>query len=542
MPQKFSPELLALIGQEQPMNIHRLRVGPKDHLDITAPILDGEIGHVHVGMDQAKIDAMFWQSVRRQGLAMGAIGLVAAVAAYLLVRRITRPLRLLARHARRIAAEKSLADPARPPGDDLAPIAKRTDEVGQLAGALVNMLETLAAREQQLRVAQQSLRHSEHHFRSLIENVDDIVALIDTDGRARYLSPSFGRVLEFTSAEWLGRPLAPLVHERDRHLFGKALLHCASGDEGTSTELRMVRADGLMRVMDVSMTNLLASDADGPYGGIVATFRDITDRQRTQEIKEAKETAEEANRLKSEFLANMSHELFTPMNHVLGLTELTLDTNLDAGQREYLDAVAASGHKLLALLRTLMDLSSLEAGEFRLDERAFCPRRLVAETTALLLPRADLAGLRLTGVVVGEVPAHLVGDADRLRQVLLELLGNGLEFTEHGEVSVRLSGTAEGDIFHLLVEVADTGVGIPEEKQRQIFEPFVQADGSLTREHGGAGLGLTVVRSLVGLMGGTLRLDSRPGAGSTFGVHIPLAIGSEKPASAEVRTGNEEGK
>ena len=529
----FAPEvpaeLVALIGKEQRTTAYRLRVGPTDHLAITAPILDGEIGHVHVGMDQATIDAIFWKSVRRQGLALGGVGLFAALAAYLLVSRITRPLRLLASHARRIAAEETLAEPSGSLAIDLAPVAKRPDEVGQLAGAIVNMLDTLAAREQQLRVAQQSLRHSEYHFRSLIENVDDIVALLDDDGHARYLSPSFGRVLDFPVAEWIGRPLSPLIHERDRPQFEVAIRHCAPA------EVRMTRSDGLWRVMDLSMTRRVSSDA----GGIVATFRDITDRQRTKELEAAKETAEEASRLKSEFLANMSHELFTPLHHVLGLTELTLASDLDAEQRADLEAVVEAGQKLLALLRNLTALSSLEAGETRLEAGPFCPRRLVSESTAVLLPRAQLAGLRLTSEVRDEVPALLVGDADRLRQVLLELVSNALEFTKRGSVSVCLRGMLEGDYFRLEIEVADTGIGIEEAKQRAIFEPFVQGDGSLTREHGGAGLGLTVVRSLVGLMGGTIHLDSRPGVGSTFRVRVPLEVGFEKPPSAKVRTGNE---
>jgi PAS domain S-box-containing protein len=534
----FTPEvpaeLLGLIGEEKRSSAYRLRVGPKDHLDITAPILDGEIGHVHVGMDQATIDATFWNSVGRQALAMGGVGLLAALAAYGLVRRITRPLRLLSNHARRIAAEETLAEPARPLADELAPIARRPDEVGRLAGAILNMLETLSAREQQLRVAQQSLGHSEYHFRSLIENVEDIVALLDDDGRARYLSPSFERVLAFPPAEYLGRTLVPLVHPDDRPVFEQAVRHCAS------TELRMTRADGLWRVMDLSTARRVDSDAGG--GRIVATFRDITDRRRTRELEAAKESAEEASRLKSEFLANMSHELFTPMNHVLGLTELTLASDLDPEQREDLEAVAASGQKLLGLLRNLMTLSSLEAGEARLAAAPFCPRKLVNESVGPLLPRADLAGLYLRSEVRDEVPALLVGDADRLRQVLLELVGNALEYTKHGGVSVRLRGAPEADAFWLEIEVADTGIGIERPKQRAIFEPFVQGDGSSTREHGGAGLGLTVVRSLVGLMGGTIDLDSRPGAGSTFRVRVPLAVGAEKTAPAKVRTGNEPGE
>ena len=531
----FAPEvpseLAALIIQEQRAIAHRLRVGADDFLDITSPILDGEIGHVHVGMNQAVIDGTFWTSVRRQGLALGGIGLFAALAAYLLVNRITRPLSVLAGHARRIAAEDTLAGPAHPLAADLAPVAKRPDEVGQLAGAIVAMLETLAAREQQLRVAQETLQHSETHFRSLIENVEDIVALLDEDGRARYLSPSFGRVLDFPVGEWIDRPLAPLVHPEDRPVFGQTIRHCAS------TELRMTRSGGQWRVMDLSTTRRLASDAGG--GGIVATFRDITDRRRTRELEAAKEAAEEASRLKSEFLANMSHELLTPMNHVLGLTGLMLTDDLPAEQRTDLEAIVTAGKKLLALLRTLMDVSLLEAGKTGLEVAPFCARHLVSEALGPLRPRAELARLRFTSEVRDEVPALLVGDAERLRQVLLELVRNALEFTKAGAISVYLRGTREGDDFRLEIEVADTGIGIEPEKQRIIFEPFVQGDGSLTREHGGAGLGLTVVRSLVGLMKGTIHLDSRPGSGSTFRVRVPLAVGSEKPPPAEVRTGNE---
>ena len=165
----------------------------------------------------------------------------------------------------------------------------------------------------------------------------------------------------------------------------------------------------------------------------------------------------------------------------------------------------------------------------------------MSESVSLLLPGADSKGIRLTSFVREEVPALLVGDADRLRQVLLELAGNGIKFTKKGEVAIHLRAAREGETVHLWIEVTDTGVGIEPEKQRPIFDPFVQADGSLTRAHDGAGLGLTVVRSLVGLMGGTIHLDSRPGGGSTFRVSVPLAIASEKPPTAEVRTGNEEG-
>ena len=200
-----------------------------------------------------------------------------------------------------------------------------------------------------------------------VDNVEDeYIELLNVSGGVAPLfdpkaTTNLAPFLDFPAAEWIDRPLSRLIHEQDRPQFEVAIRHCAP------TEVRMTRSDGLWRVMDLSMTRRMSSDA----GGIVATFRDITDRQRTKELEAAKETAEEASRLKSEFLTNVSHELFTPLNHVLGLTELTLASELDREQRTDLEAVVASGQKLLALLRNLTALSSLEAGETRLEASPF---------------------------------------------------------------------------------------------------------------------------------------------------------------------------
>jgi PAS domain S-box-containing protein len=380
----------------------------------------------------------------------------------------------------------------------------------------------------------EKLRANEARIGAILESALDCIITIDHEGRVTEFNPAAERTFGYTRADVLGMELAELIippDQREQHRQGLARYLSARESPmlGKRIEVTACRGDGTVFPVELAITPIAR---DGPPM-FTAYLRDITERrQADHDLRQAKEAAEMANRTKSEFLANMSHEIRTPMNGILGMTELALDTPLTPEQREYLDMVKVSADALLTVINDILDFSKIEAGRLDLDPIDFNLRDGIADTMKALAVRAHKKGLELAFQVDRDVPDALVGDPDRLRQVIVNLAGNAIKFTDRGEVVVQVKTESQTrDEVYLHVSVRDTGIGIAADKQALIFDPFVQADGSTTRRYGGTGLGLAISTKLVAIMGGRIWVESRVGRGSTFHftVRFRLQSGSSLP-------------
>jgi PAS domain S-box-containing protein len=351
---------------------------------------------------------------------------------------------------------------------------------------------------------------------SLIENTPIGIAAIDTDDKIKMCNPAFEALFRYRKQDIVGTRLDQLLATSDvEHELDSNRKRVWESGTTVHVVTQRPRSDGTW--VDVEAFCVPLSD-HGKVTGALLLYQDITERKRAEEdLLRAKEDAETANRAKSEFLANMSHEIRTPMNGIIGMTELALDTKLTAEQRDYLRMVKTSADSLLKLINDILDFSKIEAGKLDLEMRDFAFKQNLSETLNTLAFRARQKKLKLAWHVEPDVPERLKGDAGRLRQVLVNLLGNAIKFTESGEVAVDVEKErSDGDGVMLHFRVRDTGIGIPQDKQRMIFDAFTQADSSATRKYGGTGLGLAITARLVELMGGKIWVVSAPGEGSTF--------------------------
>ncbi len=400
--------------------------------------------------------------------------------------------------------------------------------------------------------AEEALREAEHKYRMLVERLPVVVytSELGANGVWPYVSPQIERLLGFTPEEWMADPglWYRQVHSEDVERQ-EALEEQAYEKGGLfEGEYRIFTRDGRQIWIRDSAQILPAQSGGAPI--VQGVLTDITERKQAEaaltvanaELEQALLNARElavaaqaANRAKSEFLANMSHEIRTPLTAVLGLTELTLSGELTAEQHACLEQVYTSGQFLLELINNILDLSKIEAARPELEKVEFELSAIIQQVTTTLSARAAAKQLDFNYSLSVDAPKVLVGDPARLRQILLNLLGNAIKFTEQGEVS--LSAGVEGqtaDEVTLHFAVKDTGIGIPEDKQGLIFEPFVQAEGDITRKYGGTGLGLTISHRLVEKFGGQLWVESRVGQGSTFHFNANFGLAASPAATAGV--------
>ena len=391
----------------------------------------------------------------------------------------------------------------------------------------VYIAHQLARYRRERDAAEAAVRRNEERFRSLIERGSDVITILDAEGVIRYESPSIERRLGHRAEDRLGERASRYVHPEDLRAVTAAFGRALDG-QAVSVECRAARRDGSWRDVEAVFTNLLDHPA---VGGIVVNWRDIGERKRAEEeraryvheLARARDQALASTRAKSMFLANMSHEVRTPMNVIIGMTDMVLDTDLRSDQRANLERVRAAAIGLLAIINDILDASKIEAGKLTIEAVDMDLRRTLVEAAGLLVPAASAKGLSLTCVIEPDVPAQVKGDPVRVRQTLVNLVGNAVKFTDRGAITVeaRVLRRAPSHVV-VRVSVIDTGIGIPPERQAGLFESFAQGDDSTTRVYGGTGLGLAICRQLVTLMGGHMGLESQPGRGSTFWFELTM--------------------
>ena len=399
----------------------------------------------------------------------------------------------------------------------------------------LRILVTALQSEEERRRVRAELHQSRKTLSFLAKSAHDGIVVTDQHGQVTYWNPAAERIFGYTKTEVMGKPfqelLGPAATDVD-YAANRPKLQRPGKEplKGSTAEVPVIRKDGARVQVEISLSSSL--DTQGEWYTL-SIVRDITERKRWENsLKKAKEDAESASKAKSQFLANMSHEIRTPLNGILGMMELLSTEHLSDRQKRFLKMARSSGDSLLSVINDILDFSKIEAGRMELSLIEFDLHNLLEDLIGFLRESARRKGLELAYDIGEDVPLSLRGDACRIRQILINLLGNGIKFTEQGNVSVRVAVLSrDRGRLRLKFEVSDTGIGLPEDMQQDIFEAFSQGDGSVTRRFGGTGLGLAIAKQLAQMMGGTMGVKSQPGQGSTF--WFTLALEEQKVLKPE---------
>ena len=362
----------------------------------------------------------------------------------------------------------------------------------------------------------QKIHESEEKYRTILESIEEGYFEVDLSGRFTFLNDSISRILGYAPEELKGMDNRDYTDPETSHRMYKAFNETyRTGRPANIIDCRITRKDGKKR--NLELTASLLKNSEGAPAGFRGVVRDVTGRKLAEALHREKLAAEAASRAKSQFLANMSHEIRTPLNGIIGMTELAMMRDMDSKQRNILQTIQTESNSLLGIINDILDFSKIEAEMLQLEKILFDPASVVDNVVKAFAHRADQKGLRITASMERDIPDVVTGDPGRLRQILINLVGNAVKFTHKGEIKIEVRVAEDFDKrVKLRFAVKDTGIGIPQDKKRAIFKSFTQADSSTTRKYGGTGLGTTISKHLAELMGGEIGVESEVGAGSIF--------------------------